>query len=189
MYARMTEFLGDLGPAITHRLQNMQRSRSGEVFVTGVRYREYVENGHQKKERSAFQHRLGILKGLAVVSKESYTPIYIAINNLLAAFDAASKLQDHPKKGEVDALAGQLDDFDRVISQGRLLRDGESQFMGNSMELLCYLVDDRAERYKCARVAMRQSGLDGGKDHAKTWLGNREAELRATLNVDQIEIR
>jgi hypothetical protein len=187
--SRVLDFLGQLGPRTTRRLQDMYRSRSAEVVVTVVRYREYEERGQTRRERSTFQHRLGALNGLAVVSRESYTPVYVAISNILLAFDAASKLSDRPKKGEVDALAGQLDDFERVMAQGRALLDCEAQFKANNMEFFCFLVDDRAERYKCARLAMHQAGVPGGKDNAKVWLSNRELDLRTHLNVDAIEIR
>ncbi len=123
------------------------------------------------------------------MSKDSYVPIYIAINNILLAFDAASKLSDRPKKGEIDALAGQLDDFERVLKSGRALLDCEVLFKANNMELFCFLVDDRAERYKCARLAMHQAGIAGGKDNAKLWLSRKELEMRTHLNVDAIEIR
>jgi hypothetical protein len=189
LHTRVQELLAEIGTQTTKRLQNMYRSRSGEVTVTAVKYREYVEDGRSKKERSVFTHRLGILNGLAVVSRESYTPIYIAISNILSAFDAAAKLSDQPKKGEVDALVGRLDDFERIMHQGRTLLECEAQFTGNNMELLCFLVDDRAERYKCARYAMHQSGVQGGKDNAKIWLSEREANLRQRLAVDQIDIR
>ncbi|MCO4856490.1 hypothetical protein MKD49_08355 [Herbaspirillum sp. WGmk3] len=188
MHIRISDFLINLGPGISKRLLNMARSRVADVVVTAVRYREYVENGRKKTERSAFQHRLGMLNALMVVTKDSYVPTFISINNLLGAFDAAARLGDRPKRNEMDAVVAQLDDFDRVMKEGNSLLGAEAQFMSNNMELLCYLVDDRAERYKCARVAMRQSGLEGGKDQAKTWLNNREAELRTKLGIDQLEI-
>jgi hypothetical protein len=189
LQARARDFMGQLGPQTTRRLQNMFRSRSVELFVTGVKFREYEERGHTRQERSTFQHRLGVLNGLAIVSRESYTPIYVAISNMLLAFDAASKLSERPKKGEVNALASQLDDFDRVMAQGRTLLDCEAQFKANDMEHFCFIVDDRAERYKCARLAMHDAGILGGKDNAKVWLSNRESDLRTRLNVDAIEIR
>ncbi|MFZ6648469.1 hypothetical protein ACO0LO_22285 [Undibacterium sp. TJN25] len=189
LYARVHELLAEIGTQTTKRLQDMYRSRSAEVTVIAVKYREHVEDGRMKKERSAFTHRLGLLNGLAIVSRESYTPIYIAVSNILAAFDAAEKLSDQPKKGEVDALVGRLDDFEKTMYQGNTLLAYEAQFMGNNMELLCFLVDDRAERYKCARFAMHQSGVQGGKDNAKIWLSDREADLCKHLAVDQINIR
>ncbi|RJG02425.1 hypothetical protein [Noviherbaspirillum sedimenti] len=95
----------------SRRLLEMHRSRSADVVVTAVKYREYVEHGRTKQERSTFQHRLGTLKGLAILARESYTTVYIAIGNILAAFDAASNLSERPKKGEIDALAGRLSEL------------------------------------------------------------------------------
>jgi hypothetical protein len=189
LHSRVEALLDEIGAQTTRRLQDMFRSRSTEVIATAVRYRDYVEHGQTKHERSTFQHRLGVLNGLAIVARESYTPIYIAINNILAAFEAAAKLGDRPKKGEVDALAGRLDDFDRVMSQGRALLECEVQFASNNLVLLCFLTNDRGERYKCARFAMHKSGVQGGKDNAKAWLSKLDADLRTQLNIDHIEIR
>lgn len=189
LYSRAQAFLVEAGPQTSRRLLDMHRSRSPDVVVTMVKYREYVEHGQTKQERSIFQHRLGALSGLAILARESYTPIYIAIGNILAAFIAAASLSDRPKKGEIDALVGRLDDFDRVTAQGRALLWNETQFLENKQELLCFLVDDRAERYKCARTAMHQLGIQGGKDQAKAWLSKCEEGLLASLGADRLEIR
>lgn len=189
LYARVQAFLNEVGPHTSRSLLDMHRSRSPQVVITAVKYREAIEDGRRRTERSAFKHRLGTLNGLAILARDSYTPIHVAINNVLAAFSAAAALEERPKRGEVDALASRLDEFDRVMNEGRALLACEEQFFANDMELLCFLVDDRAERYKCARRAIHQRGIAGGKDQAKVWLANREAALRKQLNVDQIEIR
>lgn len=189
LYSRVQQFVSELGPQTGRRLQDMYRSGSTQVIVNAVKYREYEEDGRSKKERSAFQHRLGVLNGLAVVARESYTPIHIAITNILHAFEAAASLGAQPQKGEVDALASRLDDFDRIIGQGQALLGAEAQFLGNNMELLCFVDDERADRYKCARLAMHQKGIAGNKDVAKTWLSKLETDLKQQLGVNNIEIR
>ena len=104
LHSRVQKFLSELGSQTGRRLQDMYRSRSTQVVVTAVRLREYEEHDRVKKERSAFQHRLGTLNGLAVVARESYTPIYIAITNILGAFEAAASARHHRRQGRRESM-------------------------------------------------------------------------------------
>ena len=56
------------------------------------------------------------------------------------------------------------------------------------MLLLCFLVDDRGERSKCARIAMHQAEVSGSRDQAKSGLAEQEAQLAAKLGMDRIEM-
>lgn len=189
LYSRAQTFMSEIGQQTSRRLLDMHRSGSTGVSVTAVKFREYVEDGRTRQERSTFSQRLGVFTGLAILTRDSYTPIQVSISNIIMAFDAAVKLPDRPKKGEVEALVSRLDSFDHVMMQGRALLAEESKFFNSNMELLCYLVDDRSERYKNARFAMRHFGIQGNKDQAKSWLSSREAQLCAHLGIDRIEIR
>jgi len=186
--ARVGALFEDIGPKTTKRLLDMARGRNADVFVLGVKYRIEVEDGHIKKERSTVSHRLGTLKGLDALSKEACTPIYVAIANVREAFEAAASLGERPNKGVVNALAGRLDQYDQIVRQVEALLKQEIQFNDNAMWLLCFLVDDRTERSHCARKAMHQAGIAGGREYAKSWLADQEAQLAAKLVVDKIEI-
>lgn len=185
---RIADFLEEVGTKTAKRLLDMARRRNGDVFVTGVKYRESIERGQTARERSTIKHRLGSLNGLDVLPRETYTPLYIAISNIRLALCSAGELGEKPSKGVIDDLAGKLDRFDHTVRQVEALLQLETQFMENSMLLLCFLVDDRAERPKCARLAMHQNGVPGGKDQAKKWLADQEALLTAKLQMDRVEI-
>lgn len=186
--ARITTFLGEAGAKTSRRLLDMARSRNGDVFVTGVRIRVSRGRGEATRERSTVQHRLGHLSGLDVLSRDSYTPLYIGIANIRSAFIAAAELVDKPSKGVIDDLAGKLDRYEHIVREVEALIQLEIQFMKNSMLLLCFLVDDRAERPKCARLAMHQNGIPGGKEQAKKWLADQENMIISELRMDKIEI-
>ena len=185
---RISSLFDEIGPKTTKRLLDMVRTRNGDVVVVGVKYRDHIENGHARRERSTVRHRLGTIKGLDALGKESCTSIYIAIANILDAFEAAANLSERPNKGIINALASRLDQYDLVLRQVDALLEQEAQFGGNSMLLLCFMVDDRAERSKCARKAMHQADIAGGRDHAKCWLTEQETQLTEQLGVDKIEI-
>lgn len=188
LYSRMTSFLDDIGIKTASRLLDMARRRNGDVFVTGVKFRESIEHGQTIRERSTVKHRIGSFNGLEVLSRDTYTPLYIAIANIRSAFVAAGEMGEKPSKGVVDDLAGKLDRYEHVVRDVEVLLQLGNQFMKNQMLLLCFLVDDRAERPKCARLAMHQNGIQGGKDHAKKWLADQEALLMDNLKMDKIEI-
>ncbi len=185
---RVGALFEDIGPKTTKRLLDMARARNADVLVLGVKYRIYVEDGHTKKERSTVHHRLGTLKGLDALSKDMCTPIYVTIANVLEAFEAAANLGERPNKGVINALAGRLDQYDQIVRQVDALLKQEAQFNDNPMWLLCFLADDRTERSHCARRAMHQAGIAGGRDQAKSWLADQEARLAMQLGVDKIEI-
>lgn len=188
MRARTKAFLEELGPKVTQRLLGMARSRNSDVVVVGVKYRDYLEDGKARQERSIMRHRMGTLAGLSCLSQDAFAPLYTTIASILDAYDAAAKLGEKPNKGIVEALVTRLDEYEQLVRNIRSLVQEETRLLANPMLLLCFLVDDRAERSKCARKAMHQADIPGGRDHAKTWLNEQEALLAAHLGVQKIEI-
>jgi len=188
-------FLAEIGPRLRQRLQDMVRTGNSGVVITCIKYREYIEDGHSKKERSEFQHKLGKIDGVEVTSKQTFANIYLSIKNIIYALDAAIKLDSaiqsgaKPKKGEIDSLVSRLDNISRINLEGKALKHKNLLFSQNKQILFCFLVDDKSERYKLARLAMHQTGTEGGKDAAKLWLSNFENDLKVSLNATSIEIR
>jgi hypothetical protein len=54
---------------------------------------------------------------------------------------------------------------------------------------LCFLETEKTERYKATRIAMRRSGVAGGKDETKAWLVEQEKAIKQQPGIDVIEIR
>lgn len=188
MRVRTKMFLDELGPKVTLRLLGMARSRNGDVVVTGVKYRDDLNDPKAKQERSTLRHRLGTLAGLSCLSQDAYAPLYTGIASILDAYDAAANLGEKPSKGIVDALATRLDQYEPLVRGVQALAQEETRLLANQMLLLCFLVDDRTERPRCARKAMQQANIPGGRDHAKTWLSEQDALLAAQLGMQRIEI-
>lgn len=188
MRLRTKAFLDELGPKVTQRLLGMARSRNGDVVVTGVKCRDDPNNPKNKKERSTVRHRVGTLAGLSCLSQDTYAPLYTAITSTLDAYDIAANLGEKPGKGIVDALATRLDQYGPLVRGVLALAQEETRLLANQMLLLCFLVDDRAERSRCARKAMHQAEIPGGRDHAKNWLTEQEGLLAVQLGMQRIEI-
>lgn len=188
MRLRTKAFLDELGPKVTQRLLGMARTRNCDVVVTAVKYREDINNPKAKKERSTVRHCLGMLAGLSCLSQDAYAPLYTTITSILGAYDTAANLGEKPSKGIVDALASRLDQYEPLVRDVQALAQEEMRLLANQMLLLCFLVDDRAERSRCARKAMHQADIPGGRDYAKTWLNEQEALLAVQLGMQRIEI-
>jgi hypothetical protein len=187
---RIKGFTGQFGPLVTRRLKDMVRTGRSEVVITAVKYRNYVdEKGNPQRERNSFQERLGTLAGMDLSASGSFYAVYDAINDVVRAYQRAEEIELDPKKKEVEALANRLNEYDRILKDGNRLLGLESAFQKNDWLLLCFLTDDKTERYKIAKIAMRQAGRAAGKDDANEWLAEREKYIRTRLGADSLQIR
>lgn len=188
--ARIKEFMEPIGPIVTRRLRDMARTGRSEVFVTAVKYRSAVnKKGELESERSIFQERLGAFAGMELTAYGAFYSVYESINDIVRAYDNAENIELNLRKKEVDLLANRLNQYDRILGEGNRLLGLESAFQRNNWLLLCFLTDDKSERYKVAKIAMRQAGKSGGKEDAKEWLAEQEKSLRNRLGADALQIR
>lgn len=187
---RIRGFLESQGERIRRRLHDMARSSNPTVFVHAVTYRDYIdEDGEKRKERRTAPVRLGTLSGLSIIGEHLFQSLYSSMRAIKRSFDAAEAITEDVKNAELDLLINTISDIDRIeIEIGRVEKE-ERLFFGNDFSLLCFLVDDKPERYKAARVFLERSGEVVGKDKAKSWLSEKEQEIRKTLNADKIEIQ
>lgn len=187
---RVHEFLKQVGPQTTRRLQDMDRTGQPQVVINAVKLREEIDdNGKRKEERSTFRQSLGSLQGLPLTSPSTFNTIYAAMADIVQAHAAADQIGQLPKSKEVESLAARLSRFEYVIADGQALKELESSFFSNNFLLLCFLTTDKAERYKAGKIAMHKTGKTGGKDDAKTWLADQERLIKEKLGADSIEIR
>jgi len=187
--SRIQAFTGELSSSALRRLQEMARTGQYAVTFTAVKFRTYIDdNGQSKRERSTFEQSLGSFVGLDLLQPWSYFKIYDAIKDVGRAHEEAEQLGPKPKATEVDALANRLNEYDHIFREGNRLLSLEPVFFANSFLPLCFLETDKTERYKAARIAMRRSGVAGGKDEAKAWLAAQEKAIKQELGIDVIEI-
>jgi hypothetical protein len=187
---RVSRFLAPLGERTRRRLQDMARSASPMVFVNAVTYREYVdEEGNKKQERRTAPEKLGSFNGLACVNDGSFPPLYKSLETIREGMDAASAATEDIKTSKLELLVATINDLDRVEGEVARLKREENLFFANDFSLLCFLTDDKPERYKAARAHLEHSGEAVGKDKAKDWLAEREQELKKLLHADKIEIQ
>jgi hypothetical protein len=187
---RVSAFTDQLGSFTLFSLQAMQRSGNPSVNVTLVRIRESVnKHGNVTGERSAFSHTLGSLRGLDLIQPNSFSTLYRVIKSVGWAYRDADRLPPKSKSSEIASLANRLNEYDSAIRDGNRLIELERDFFSNQFFPLCYLSTDKGDRFKAARIAMRQLGISGTKDDAKAWLAEQEKAIKKELSVDAIELR
>jgi hypothetical protein len=186
---RVSAVTSQLGSLTLWSLQRMHRSGRSEVNIRAVRFRESkAEDGRTTRERSAFSHSLGSLRGLDLVQSESFSTLYRGIKAIDWTYREADKLPTKPKAKEVESLASRLNEYDRIVLDGNRLLALESDFFHNPFLLLCFLSTEKGERSKAAKIAMHQAGLSGSKADAKSWFAEQETALKEQLGVDAIEL-
>ncbi|QNB06072.1 hypothetical protein G5S34_04295 [Herbaspirillum frisingense] len=149
-------------------------------------------NGHTTYENSSFQHRLGSLAALDLVTAGAFNALYDAVNDIVRAYELAETLIKEPdlrrKSKQVNAVAGRLQQYVGSIQEGQRLLDLERKFFENDFSLFCFLTKDKNERAKAAMLAMSQLGKKSEKIEPGNWLAKREANIKELLQVQSISI-
>lgn len=186
---RSNQFLAQLGGTTAHRLRTMARTGDPRVIIEGITFKEEVdENGEKIRERRVIPHMLGRLNGLGVFGDRAYSDITSRLGDIRRAYKTAESFNERTKTSDLEAVASVLGDFDRISAEIEVLEHEEKEFRAGSLHLLCFLVDDKAERYKTARMVLEKAGETVGKERAKTWLTELEQQLKQSLGAEKINI-
>ncbi len=191
---RVKVITNPLGPLLQRRLTDMIRTRRSDVSVIAVKNRPYVDGaGRNKIERSTYVQSLGELAGVDLAARGTYADFHDSINVIVRTYHRAGQLaaaQDLSKRSkEVESVATSLQTFDRVVLEGERLLGLEDGFFGNNFALLCFMVENKDERQKAARVALRREGKTRQSIAVDVWLADYERALAKQLGVDFIQIR
>jgi hypothetical protein len=181
------DFLSGIGEKFRSQIERMARTGKADVVVEGEIVRHYEERGRSKQEIRVIKHRLGSLAGLSAVSRPQFVALIAEMAQIKAAFSA---LQGGTKMGrkEKAELSAHIEQCEPILTRGRLLNEAATRFLANSALLYCFLTDDRSERARLARLAMKEAGVDGNKDQAKGWLADRENQIRIQMRADRIRL-
>ncbi|MDB5761585.1 MAG: hypothetical protein JWQ21_580 [Herminiimonas sp.] len=190
---RVKSVTNELGPVLQRRLRDMVRTRQSAVVINAVKRRDYIDtDGKQKQEVSTFAHTLGALGGLDLVAPGSFQAVYDAVNNVVRAHqraeEIAAEIDISRKNKEIDSVTTALQQYERILQDGQKLIELDRVFQDNNFALLCFLTDDKGERNKAAKLAMRRARVDRNTDPG-AWLSVQEEDIRRRLQVDAIKVR
>lgn len=190
IHENIKAFSALLGDQTRRRLQNIARTTNSTISVDAVTYREYIDDdGEKQKERRTVPVTIGSLKGTSIFNIYTFRAINESIRAIEQAYEKAEAITDDVKISEIDSLASSITDFDRVKSEVEKVKREEHAFFNGELGLLCFIVDDKSERYKTARVVLERSGETVGREKAKNWLLEQEKKMKNELEADKIEIK
>jgi hypothetical protein len=181
------DFLDRIGRGFRSQIERMAKTGRADVVVEGEIVRHYEERGRSKQEISVTKHRLGSLAGLSAVSKPQFVALIAEMEQIKVAFSELQRGAQLSRKNKSE-LSARLEQCDPVLARSRLLNETANRFLANSPLLYCFLTEDRAERARLARLAMKEAGIDGNKDQAKGWLADRENQIRVEMRADRIRL-
>jgi hypothetical protein len=181
------DFLRGIGEQFRSRIERMAKSDSADVIVEGEIVRHYEERGRSKQEIRVIKHRLGSLAGLSAVSRPQFITLIAEMEQIKSAFSQLRESTRMGRKEKAD-LSVRLEQCESVLTRGRLLNEAANRFLTNSALLYCFLTDNRSERARLAHLAMKEAGVDGNKDQAKSWLTDQENQIRLEIRVDRIRL-
>jgi hypothetical protein len=124
---------------------------------------------------------------LPAIDRQQFVSLTVEMEHMRIAFSDARATGASGRSLRAE-FARRIEQCDPVLRRAEQLETMVDRFLSNSVWPYCFLIDDRSERSKVAKLAMNSSGVDGGRDHAKAWLAVKEAELCAQLGVERIRI-
>lgn len=187
---RSRDFLLSLGERTRRRLQDMARTANTVIVVHAVTYRDYIdEDGNSRKEKRTSPTKLGSFNGLSVIDEPSFKSLYLSMHEIKQAFDMAEAIKENSKTSQLTLLINAINDIGRIEDEVGKFEKEQTLFFGNDFSFLCFLVDDKAERYKAAQAVLKQSGNAFGKEKAKSWLLEKDQKIKEILKAEKIEIQ
>jgi len=186
-YHGVDDFLRGVGERFRSRIEQMAKTGRADVVVEGEIVRRYEKRGRSKQEIRIIKHRLGSLAGLSAVDKSQFVTMVAEMEQIKSAFAELRGGMQIGRK-EKAKLSTRLEQCESVLTRGRLLTEEAARFLANSALLYCFLTEDRSERARLARLAMKEAGVDGNKDQAKGWFADQENLIRAEIRAERIRI-
>jgi hypothetical protein len=179
---RIEEFLAAVGSRCAARLHGMTRDGRREVVITGIRIREYEENGEKVQERIRIPLTVGSISGLAVMRPNACQSIVARMKAVADAYRTAAQLAEPIRNSVLDELRLALSDAERVLVDTDDLLAAEKIFFAGDLSPLPFLVSDIGDRNRVARFVFGRVG----KRRAKESLLSKEAELRSAHGVTKL---
>ena len=170
-------------------LEYRGKNRNTAVSVTSITHHLHVdEDGYEDRETRKRSHTLGYLKGLGVLDSYYFFKIRQDISDIKNAYREAHELDEEVKSTELEAIAAKIAEVSNVAKTHKVFKRELKEIFEIEPLLLCYLVNSKSDRFKVAKFALELSGNSVGRDKAKSWLLEKDLELKKSLKADSISI-
>lgn len=189
LQGRIHEMRSKLGPQTLRALEAIARTGVGSVTILGISLKDYIDkNGKKKIERTSTRMQLGSISDVSFLIEANHREILNTLSDVKAALHEADEISTDAKSSRLSAINSRMNKIEHAQAMALNLIDKERRFRNSDLSLLCFLVSDRAERYKSARFALEHSNNTQSKEKSKEWLNSREREFCGRLNINKIEI-
>lgn len=178
-----------IGDRSSKKLEHMAKVGDGSVFVDAISYRSYTDEvGHEQKEPNVVMQKLGTLHGISIFNPGAFQSIYSAIREVNVAYRKADELTEDSTITDIEKVTSAVGVMNQIDVELKNIQQAKSLFFNNDFTLLCFLTEDKSERYKAARYLLDRSGVEVGRDKAKVWLGDQENALKTKFKAEKIRI-
>ncbi|WP_110946607.1 hypothetical protein [Pseudomonas bohemica] len=187
--ARVHAIRDKLGPQTMRHLEAIARSGAYTLSVTGVTLKEYTDKkGKKKIDRRTQRMTLGTIANTSFLLDEKYRNVLHHLSDVKNAYDEADRIEQNVTTLKLNALTKKMDVIELARASAAQLIEQEHKFATSDLSLLCYITDDKVERYRSAKYALEQARQDYGKEKAKEWFAERDRMFRTQLNVTKIDV-
>lgn len=187
---RKATFLDAIGSSTAKNLQDKAQSGNPSVEVGVIKYKVYTdEYDEERRNKQVTLVRIGVLKGLSIFTDYVFRAIYHDMNEIIASYDEANSVSHDIKLSKLEKLTSSIAKIDQVKNDVMKVEQEAASFFDNDLTLLCYLTDDKSDRFKTARAVLELNGEQVGKEKAKSWLLGIDHKIKEELKADKIEIQ
>lgn len=167
----------------------MARMGSTRVLVNGVRTREQkLQDGSIHRERTVTQVSAGNVRAIRAFPTSNYRSLTGSVKLILRKLASAKSVSSDAKQSLIDEHVSTIRQTESTERQVEALAADLDNFQATNPVVFCYMTSDKAERIRAARLALSSQGLSSGKDFAKSWLSQSDAELARQNGVDRLEL-
>lgn len=178
-----------LGAQTMRHLESIARTGAYALSVTGITEKEYIDKkGKKQIDRRSIRMTLGTIANTSFLLDERYREVLHNLSDVKKAYDEAESIEQNVSTIKLNSLTAKMDIIEKARNNALQLIEQEQKFSSSDLSLLCYITQDKAERYKSAKYALEQTNQGSGKEKAKEWFTERDRFFRAQLNVTKIEV-
>jgi hypothetical protein len=187
---KISSILDQLPQAILENLKTRAKTRNTEVVVTSITHHQHIDElGNVEHETRKTPTTLGNLKGLSALDAHIVFRIKKSISNIKTAYKEAHRLDENARSSDLVSISTRIAEISNVNSSHQVFMKGLKSFFQTEPLLFCYLVNNKSDRFKVAKMALELSGKSVSRGKAKAWLLDQDHKLKSNLKADSITIQ
>lgn len=180
---RINAIRDELGRVGWQALEFLQRAGSGQVTARGITPTKRDPDGDIIQYEINIAVPIGAITGVAACAPGAVSSQLSNLRALRMQYVGAERALADNQNRAFKEINATLADHPRRIANATTLIQAAVALASNDFASLCYVVSDKAERIRIAKVALARMGIPGGKDPARDWLSASNRLLCEKHNV------